>query len=432
MSGCKNNQGDPSSSLSSFVMKDSAVDVRANGGQTSRYVFFFMIFLMYVISYGDRAALSISLPDLGREFSLSSVQMGWVSSSFLWSYFLLNLPSTIMLDIVGARLVGTLAVSIWSGAMMLGGMAQNITQFIATRMLLGVGEAPTFGVGATIVRGWAHSRERGTVMTVLLTGMQLGLAGGTLAGAYLITKMGWRYEFIFLGVIGFIWSIAWWLIYRDKIHAEKTAPRPISIPQVLSLFRSRTFCGILTVQCTQNFLNFLLMSWVPVYLIHELHIDVLHSGSGTAGCYVLGAVGAIVLGRVLEAFVFRGHTEPSHRRYIVAFCILGSSIIGILPFFHSELPILVVLSSSLCFLIAANGANTAMLADMLEDGRKIGSVTGVTLTCSNAIGLTAPIVTGYIVSYTGSFNAAWYACATSLVVAACVSFLTVRQPIAMK
>lgn len=432
MSGCKNNQSNHSAALPPFVVNDKAVGQQGNGRQTSRYVFFLMIFLMYVISYGDRAALSISLPDLGREFSLSSVQMGWVSSSFLWSYFLLNLPSTIMLDLVGARLVGTLAVSIWSGAMMLGGIAQNISQFIATRMLLGVGEAPTFGVGATIVRGWAHSRERGTVMTVLLTGMQLGLAGGTLAGAYLITKMGWRYEFIFLGVIGFVWSMAWWLIYRDKVHAEKTAPRPISIPQVLSLFRSRTFCGILSVQCTQNFLNFLLMSWVPVYLIHELHIDVLRSGSGTAGCYVLGAVGAIILGRVLESFVFKANPAPSHRRYIVAFCIMGSSIIGVLPFFHSELPILIILSLSLCFLIAANGANTAMLTDMLEDGQKIGSVTGVTLTCSNAIGLTAPIVTGYIVSYTGSFNAAWYACSIALFVAACVSLMTVRQPIRMK
>lgn len=431
MSGYNNNPRNQPTALSTFVANDKVVSVPGNGRQTSRYVFFFMIFLMYVISYGDRAALSISLPDMGREFSLSSVQMGWVSSSFLWSYFLLNLPSTIMLDIVGARLVGTLAVSVWSGAMMLGGMAQNISQFIATRMLLGVGEAPTFGVGATIVRGWAHSKERGTVMTVLLTGMQLGLAGGTLAGAYLITKVGWRYEFIFLGMIGLVWSTAWWLIYRDKVQAEKTAPRPISIPQVLSLFKSRTFCGILSVQCTQNFLNFLLMSWVPIYLIHELHIDVLHSGSGTAGCYVLGAVGAIILGRVLESVVFRGNSAPSHRRYIVAFCILGSSVIGVLPFFHSEFAILVILSLSLCFLIAANGANTAMLTDMLEDGSKIGSVTGVTLTCSNAIGLTAPIVTGYIVSYTGSFNAAWYACAVSLIIAACVSFLTVRQPIRM-
>lgn len=400
---------------------------------SSRYVFFGMIFLMYVISYGDRAALSISLPDLGREFSLSSVQMGWVSSSFLWSYFVLNLPSTILLDSVGARLVGSLAVSVWSCAMILGGMTRNVTQFILTRMLLGVGEAPTFGVGATIVRNWAKPQERGTVMTVLLTGMQIGLAGGTIAGAYLIAKVGWRFEFMALGVVGLLWALAWWLLYRNPEKSDTQARvRPIRVSEVLSLFRSSTFCGILVVQCTQNFLNFLLMSWVPFYLIHELHLNVLGSGSGTAGCYVLGAIGAVFLGRLAEHFVFRRNTDPSHRRFIVAFCIIGSAMIGFLPFFHEEMPILAVLSLSLCCLIAANGANTAMLADMLQDGQKIGSVTGVTLTFSNALGLTAPILTGYIVAWTGNFNMAWYLCAVALIVAGLISLMTVRKPIVME
>lgn len=324
---------------------DQAMNKNAD---SSRYVFFGMIFLMYVISYGDRAALSISLPDLGREFSLSSVQMGWVSSSFLWSYFVLNLPSTILLDSVGARLVGSLAVSVWSCAMILGGMTRNVTQFILTRMLLGVGEAPTFGVGATIVRNWAKPQERGTVMTVLLTGMQIGLAGGTIAGAYLIAKVGWRFEFMALGVVGLLWALAWWLFYRNPEKSDTQARvRPIRVSEVMSLFCSSSFCGILVVQCTQNFLNFLLMSWVPFYLIHELHLNVLGSGSGTAGCYVLGAVGAVFLGRVAEHFVFRKNTDPSHRRFIVAFCIIGSAMIGFLPFFHEEMPILAVLSLSL-------------------------------------------------------------------------------------
>lgn len=173
------------------------------------------------------------------------------------------------------------------------------------------------------------------------------------------------------------------------------------------------------------------MSWVPFYLIHELHLNVLGSGSGTAGCYVLGAVGAVILGRIAEHIVFRNNPDASRRRFIVAFCIIGSAMIGFLPFFHNETPILAVLSLSLCCLIAANGANTAMLADMLQDGHKIGSVTGVTLTFSNALGLTAPILTGYIVSWTGNFNMAWYLCAVALIVAGLISLMTVRKPIVM-
>lgn len=411
---------------------ESAINARSRRTLPSRHVFFLLVFLMYVISYGDRAALSIALPTLGKEFTLTPVQMGWVSSSFLWSYFLLNLPSTIVLDMVGARLIGSVAVGLWSFAMLLGGMAQNITQFLLTRVLLGVGEAPTFGVGATVVRSWAQPRERGSVMTILLTGMQLGLAGGTLAGAYLITLFGWRFEFMALGGIGIIWAIVWWLVYRNPVEGTAQSTRtPISVREIRSLFRSPSFLGILAVQCTQNYLNFLVMSWMPLYLIHELHIDITGTGTSTAACYLFAAVGAVIIGRILERIVFRNGIHPPLRRYIVVTCLVGAATIGILPHFHSLPPILLVLSGALACLIAANGANTALLTDLVEDGHKIGAVTGVTLTCSNSLGLLAPILTGYIVFYTGSFDMAWYMCAAALLVAAVLSALMVRTPIRM-
>lgn len=405
----------------------------ARRGIPSRYVFFFLVFLMYVISYGDRAALSIALPSLGQEFTLTPVQMGWVSASFLWSYFLLNLPSTIVLDMVGARAIGSLAVSVWSLAMLLGGMVHNITQFLMTRVLLGIGEAPTFGVGATVVRNWALPRERGSVMTILLTGMQLGLAGGTIAGAYLITLFGWRFEFVALGGIGLLWAAVWWLVYRNPAEkAAVTRRQPISVAQVRDLFRSSSFIGILAVQCTQNYLNFLVMSWMPLYLMHELHIDTTGTGTRTALCYLCAAFGAVIIGRLLEQVVFRHEIHPPRRRYIVVACLAGASTIGFLPHFHTMTPILLVLSVSLACLIAANGANTALLTDLVEDGEKIGTVTGVTLTCSNSLGLLSPILTGYIVFYTGSFDMAWYMCAAALVVAALLSLLLVRAPIRME
>ena len=411
---------------------ESAIGTRSRHTIPSRYVFFFLVFLMYVISYGDRAALSIALPTMGKEFSLTPVQMGWVSSSFLWSYFLLNLPSTIVLDMVGGRLIGSLAVGLWSFAMLLGGMVQNISQFLLTRVLLGVGEAPTFGVGATVVRNWALPKERGSVMTVLLTGMQLGLAGGTIAGAYLITLFGWRFEFMALGCIGILWAVVWWLVYRNPTEKTVTARRaPVSIPEIRSLFRSSSFLGILAVQCTQNYLNFLVMSWMPLYLIHELHIDTTGTGTRTALCYLVAAFGAVIIGRIFEHVVFRRGIYPPRRRYIVATCLAGAATIGLLPHFHTMAPILVVLSVSLACLIAANGANTALLTDLVEDGQKIGTITGVTLTCSNSLGLLAPILTGYIVFYTGSFDMAWYMCAAALVCAALLSVLLVRSPIKM-
>jgi len=398
-----------------------------------RYAFFGLVFLMYAISYADRAALSIAMPALGRSFALSPVQMGWISSSFLASYFLLNFPSAMLVDVYGARRMGSLAVTLWSAAMIMGGMVQNVWQFVASRLVLGAGEAPTFGIGATVVRHWALPSERGTVMTILLTGMQLGLAAGTIGGAYLIVLFNWRVEFVVLGLVGLVWAFFWHRVYRNRALGESNAAsKRISLDEVQGLLSSRSFYGIIIVQCTQNYLNFLIMSWAPIYLIHELNLDLARTGNSTALCYLAAACGAVVVGRGAERLIMTRNAPPARRRLIVAACIWGAASIGFLPYFHTITPILTIMSVAVGCLIAANGANTAMLTDFVEDGTKIGAVTGITLTFSNFLGLFAPIITGYIVTYTHRFDAAWMMCSAALLVAGLFSILLVRRPIAMR
>lgn len=77
----------------------------------------------------------------------------------------------------------------------------------------------------------------------------------------------------------------------------------------------------------------------------------------------------------------------------------GAATIGLLPRFHTMTPILLVISVS---------------------------------PFSNSLGLLAPIVAGYIVSYTGRFDIAWYMCAAALVMAGLASILMVDRPITMR
>lgn len=397
---------------------------------TYRYVMFGFIFFMYMISYADRAALSIALPALGQEFGLGSVQLGWISSSFLWSYFILNLPSSMLLDAIGPRVAGVIAVALWSSAMIYGGTVSTIRQFIVSRIFLGVGEAPTFGVGSSIVRAWALPKERGSVLTTILTGQQLGLALGTLAGAFLIVHFGWRFEFAALGAIGLLWAALWWFFYKDspyKPTAEKKGP--ITREQFFALFKSRSFYAVVIAQCLGNYFNFLVMSWLPVYFIHKFHQNVFQSGAKSAVCYVSASLGAILLGRFLETAVLKRRKEQHARRIIVCICLTLSATVGLLPFMASMSMTLFIMGICLAGMIAGSGANTALLADLLDDGSKIGTVTGLTLTFSNLSGLFAPIITGYIVAGTGSFDIAWFGCSAVLLIAGLTSLLMARGPI---
>ncbi|KON63547.1 L-galactonate transporter [Komagataeibacter europaeus] len=404
------------------------------GSDTYRYLLFGMVFLMYVINYGDRAALSIAMPALETEFVLTPVQIGWISSSFLFSYVVLNLPSSIMLDVYGTRIVGTLAVGFWSIAMMLGGFAHNVLQFILTRIMLGAGEAPTFSLGSSIVRQWARVGERGIIMTVILCGMQAGLAGGTIAGAWLIGWFGWRMEFIILGALGFVWAAGWVVACRGVLPAGQEAPGRgvIWVREVGSLFLSRSFCAIVIAQCCGNYLNFLIMSWLPLFLMKQLHVDVLHAALNGTACYAVAAVVAIVCGAVGERWIVRRYPGLAARRLVVCVFFGCAALIGLLPFVHATSAVVALIAFSLGSMIAGNGANMALLADLLREHDKIGTVTGLTLTFSNFMGMIAPIATGYIVAATNSFDATWYICAAGLILGGLLSVWLVRSEIVMK
>lgn len=404
------------------------------GSDTYRYLLFGMVFLMYVINYGDRAALSIAMPALGTDFALTPVQIGWISSSFLFSYVLLNLPSSIVLDVYGTRVVGALAVGFWSIAMMLGGLARSVLQFILTRIMLGAGEAPTFSLGSSIVRQWARVGERGIIMTVILCGMQAGLAGGTIAGAWLIGWFGWRMEFIILGALGFVWAAAWVVACRETPPAGQVLPDRglISVREVGSLFLSRSFCAIVVAQCCGNYLNFLIMSWLPLFLMKQLHVDMLHAALDGTVCYVAAAVVAIVCGTVGEHWIVRRYPGRAARRLVVCVFFGCAALIGLLPFVHATTAVVALIAFSLGSMIAGNGANMALLADLLRAHGKIGTVTGLTLTFSNFMGMIAPIATGYIVAATDSFDATWYVCAAGLILGGLLSLRLVRSEIVMK
>ena len=67
---------------------------------------------MFMLSYGDRAVLSVSMPLIAHEFNLGAAQTGWVLSSFLWSYVLLTLPVSLLVDRYPTKEVGVAALLI--------------------------------------------------------------------------------------------------------------------------------------------------------------------------------------------------------------------------------------------------------------------------------------------------------------------------------
>src|ERR1700674_5160524 len=97
-----------------------------------------------LVNYFDRVNLSISRDALQASFGISAVMFGYLSSAYNWTYALLQLPSGLVLDRFGVRRVGIISTMIWSVASFAGAISGGIGALFASRLLLGIGEAPTF------------------------------------------------------------------------------------------------------------------------------------------------------------------------------------------------------------------------------------------------------------------------------------------------
>jgi ACS family D-galactonate transporter-like MFS transporter len=98
-----------------------------------------------LVNYFDRVNLSVSQEALHAAFGISTVLFGYLLSAYSWTYALLQLPSGLLLDRFGVRRVGRVSVILWSAASFGAAASTGIGGFVAARVWLGLGEAPTFG-----------------------------------------------------------------------------------------------------------------------------------------------------------------------------------------------------------------------------------------------------------------------------------------------
>ena len=79
-----------------------------------RILLYGLIFTACTINYIDRVGLSVSAPQIVRDFNLSTIELGYLFSAFLWSYLGFVLPRGVYVDRAGTRVSTASGIAIWS------------------------------------------------------------------------------------------------------------------------------------------------------------------------------------------------------------------------------------------------------------------------------------------------------------------------------
>ena len=378
---------------------------------------------LVTINYMDRSALGVVAQAIRSEFGLSPVQMGYLFSSFFWSYVICLLPIGIMLDRYSTRNINAVGITLWSLAMAATAGVWSFGTLIGVRLVMGAGEATSIPSCGRIVREWMPARERGVANAVWSAGSFLGPAVGAVVVAALTSNWGWRAAFVILAAFGAVWLVAnliWfdkpekvsWLSAdeRNKILTERSAGTPDEIGQLgspgvlLELLRSPSMWGTMIAQAAGIYTLYVLLFWMPSYLQDTKHLTIMKTGLYTAIPWAVAVPVSILLGFTSDRLLKSNALLAGGRRGMVMVCMVVSAACALVPFTDNTALIIALFAISLSGINAAISLNVSLVTDLVHSARDVGKAISLCIISGNVCGLLAPIITGYIVAGLGAYD----------------------------
>lgn len=375
-----------------------------------------------LVNYLDRVNLSVSHAALIGAFGISNIAFGYLSAAYNWTYAICQLPIGVLLDRFGVRRIGRISTLLWSLASFGAAITPDLGGFFAARLLLGVGEAPTFPGNAKAIGRWFPRAERSFPTSFFDSAAKLAPAIGVPLIGVLLLRVGWRWSFAATGFVSFLYFLLFWKIYRDPdedpalSEVERTyiasdslpsmEPRSPSQPASLGyLMRRRKVLGLALGFGSYNYVFYLLLTWLPSYLSIALHIDLLHSFLYTGVPWLFATLTDLFVGGwLVDALIRHGCDANRVRRIaLIGGTAFGLGIIGA-AHAHSPMRVLLWISVSIGGLAAAAPVGWSV-PSLIAPADSVGRVGGILNFSNQLSGIAAPIITGYLVAARHSF--AW-------------------------
>ncbi|MDR5828190.1 MFS transporter [Caballeronia sp. LP006] len=394
-----------------------ALDAVTSERATSvRWRIFGVVFLITLINLVDRISLSIAMPTIAKEYALSPAMQGLILSSFFWSYALLQIPGGWLIDRYGPRKIIAGATVLWGIFQTLMGAAGGGLSMLFLRVGLGGAEAPLFPAGSKLNALWLSKKERGRGAVLMDAGSPLGAAIGGLAISNLILAFGsWRMAFVVAGIatIAAGW-LAWRYLRDDPAKhpfvngAELARIRDGAAPVAASVIAEeplplRSTIAMCVGRMSWAMIFFGLITWGPSYLTQARGLSLSQIGAATFFIFFSGALGSLSGGFLCDALCTHGFSRGKVVKSMIALSgITTLAVFAALPTIQSPVSAVAVLCAASFLLMW--GSLYWSLPSLLATPGRVGLL-GACMNCAGSVGgISIPLITGFILQRTGSFD----------------------------
>ncbi|HEX5000721.1 MAG TPA: MFS transporter [Terriglobia bacterium] len=292
-----------------------------------------LLFFATTINYVDRSVLGILAPTLRTEIGWTDGQYGWISGAFTLAYAIGFLFAGWFIDRFGTRIGYALFLIAWSLAAAGHALAATAFTFGVARFALGLGESGNFPAAIKTVAEWFPRRERAFATGIFNAGSNVGAVIAPLVVPPLTQYWSWRAAFAVTGLVGLIWVLFWWPLYRkptehsrlspDELkHIESDPPEPAARVSWFELLRHRQAWAFATGKFLTDSVWWFYLFWFPLFMNDTFGFDLKNIGLPLITVYLLADGGSVGGGWLSSHLLKRGWTPNAARKTTMLICAL--------------------------------------------------------------------------------------------------------------
>lgn len=393
-----------------------------------RWVVVALLFFATTINYIDRQVIGLLKPYIQEDLQWSETDYGYIVTAFQIAYAIGMLACGRLLDKVGSKLGYSIAIIVWSIGATLHAAVRSVAGFGFARAVLGLGEAGNFPAAVKTIAEWFPKKDRAYATGLFNSGSTIGAIIAPIIVVGITLQWGWRWAFIITGLLGFVWVVAWWIIYKaphenKKVNAAELAyiEQDEEEEEVKStvtwkeLFKFKQTYAIVFSRFVTDWVWWFFLFWTPDFLNKTHGVDLKATVLPLIIIYFMSSIGGIYGGAVSSRFIKAGRTIDFARKTTILIFALLVLPLNAVPYIHN-IWIVVLIIGLATSTHQAWASNIFTIVSDVYPKHVVASMTGISSVGGAIGGALASSFVGLILEWTGNY-------ATIFMIASCMYLL---------
>jgi MFS family permease len=276
-----------------------------------------LLWAVALLNYLDRQVIFSIFPLLKSDLGLSNVQLGLLSTVFLWSYGGLSVLAGHLGDRFDRARLIQFSLWVWCLVTFATGRASGFGGLLTARALMGISEAFYLPTALALIADYHGERTRSLATGLHMTGLYVGMVFAGVGGGWMGEHWGWRGTFTVLGLAGVTYAAVLHFTLKPAAAMHAVSRQALGFfPSIRKLISLPGYPHMVMVFSIVGITNWMVYTWLPTYIYERFRLSLTWAGFSATFYIQVAAVAGIVLGGWLSDHW--GRFTPRGRLFVQA------------------------------------------------------------------------------------------------------------------